>query len=77
MKKMEEDFKQRKTNEIIVPFEDEFNDSEFEIGNDMEMYDEDGMLMDDIGEFDPDDCTAEELAELEIIFGHPISSIMS
>ena len=58
MKKMEEDYKQRKANEIIVPFENESDDSEFEVGDDIEMYDEDGMFVGDIGEFDPDDCTA-------------------
>ena len=56
----------------MVPFEDESDDSEFEIGDDLDMYDEDGEFIGDIGEFDPNDCTAEELVELEIIFGHPI-----
>ena len=72
MKKMEEDYKQRRANEIIVPYEDESDDSEFEVGNDIEMYDEDGMLMDDIGESNPDDYTDEELAELERIFDYPV-----
>ena len=71
MKKIEEEVRQRRANgdSIIIRGENESDDSEFEVGDDLEMYDEDG---DFIGEFDPDDCTAEELAELEIIFGHPI-----
>ena len=35
------------------------------------MYDEDGDFIGDIGEFDSDEYTDEELAELERIFDYP------
>ena len=74
MKKIEEEVKQRKAGggSIRIIGGDESDDSEFETGDDLDMYDEDGDFVGDIGEFDPNDCTAEELAELEIIFGYPI-----
>ena len=74
MKKIEEEVKQRRAGggSMIIRGENESDDSEFEVGNDIEMYDEDGMLMDDIGESNPDDYTDEELAELERIFDYPV-----
>ena len=71
MKKIEEEVKQRRANEIIVPYENESDNSEFEVGDDLEMYDEDGDFVGDIGDFDSDEYTAEQLAELERIFSYP------
>ena len=73
MKKIEEEVKQRRANggSIIIRGENESDNSEFEAGDDLEMYDEDGDFIGDIGEFDSDEYTDEELAELERIFDYP------
>ena len=74
MKKIEEEVRQRRANgdSIIIRGENESDDSEFEVGDDLEMYDDDGIMMIEDNElFDPDNYTAEELAELEMIFGYP------
>ncbi len=74
MKKIEEEVKQRRAGRgsMIIRGENESDDSEFEVGDDLEMYDEDGDFVGYIGEFDPDEYTDEELAELERIFDYPV-----